>query len=69
MKGEKSGGYFFPITAVQRWDSTAGEIENGTYFGLIFALTFKGPFEITGVGAHLLLLYASSGSIPRLSVR
>ncbi|EIE26358.1 hypothetical protein COCSUDRAFT_58894 [Coccomyxa subellipsoidea C-169] len=32
----------------QRWDTTTGEIENGTYFGLIAALTFKGPFEITG---------------------
>ncbi len=33
----------------QRWDSTTGEIENGTYFGQIAALTFKGPFEISGV--------------------
>ena len=41
-----------PATAlclVQRWDTDTGEIENGTYFGLIAALTFKGPFEISGV--------------------
>ena len=41
-----------PATAlclVQRWDMDTGEIENGTYFGLIAALTFKGPFEISGV--------------------
>lgn len=49
MKGEKAGGFFFPITAVQRYDTATGEIENGTYFGLIAALTFKGPFEIAGV--------------------
>ena len=49
MKGEKAGGYFFPITAVQRYDASLGEIENGTYFGYPFALTFRGPFEITGV--------------------
>ncbi|BDA41079.1 hypothetical protein COCOBI_01-7340 [Coccomyxa sp. Obi] len=48
MKGEKAGGIYFPITAVQRWDTRTGEIENGTYFGLIAALTFKGPFEISG---------------------
>ncbi|CAK0754366.1 hypothetical protein CVIRNUC_002292 [Coccomyxa viridis] len=47
-KGEKAGGLYFPIPAVQRWDTDAGEIENGTYFGLIAALTFKGPFEISG---------------------
>ena len=50
MRGEKAGGYFYPITAVQRWDSATGKIENGTYFGWIFALGFKGPFEVTGVG-------------------
>lgn len=36
---------------VQRWDSNTGEIENGTYFGLIAALTFKGPFKISGVSS------------------
>ena len=49
MKGEKAGGFFFPITAVQRYDASTGEIENGTYFGYPFALTFRGPFVITGV--------------------
>lgn len=48
MKGEKASGLYFPITAVQRWDSSTWEIENGTYFGLIAALIFKGPFEISG---------------------
>ena len=46
-----------PATAlcqVQRWDTDTGEIENGTYFGLIAALTFKGPFEISGVRISLL---------------
>ena len=41
-----------PATAVclmQRWDTDTWEIENGTYFGLIAALTFKGPFEVSGV--------------------
>ena len=64
MKGEKAGGFFFPITAVQRWDSATGEIENGTYFGLIFALTFKGPFEVTGVGV-LPLMRSNAHSCPR----
>ena len=46
-----------PATAlclVQRWDTDTGEIENGTYFGLIAALTFKGPFEISGVRVSVL---------------
>ena len=37
------------MPSVQRWDSNTWEIENGTYFGMIAALTFKGPFEISGV--------------------
>ena len=57
MKGEKAGGFFFPLTAVQRFDASASENENGTYFGYPFALTFRGPFEITGVG----LLVAEAG--------
>lgn len=43
-----SGSLLWPV---QCWDSSTWEIENGTYFGLIAALTFKGPFEISGVSS------------------
>lgn len=50
MKGvSKGGGKYFPLTAVQRWDASAGQIENGVYLGHIAALTFRGPFAMNGV--------------------
>ncbi|GAA0161147.1 hypothetical protein LIER_39176 [Lithospermum erythrorhizon] len=43
-KGLKSGKYF-PITAVQRFDSAAKRIENGVYVGPLGQLTFEGRFS------------------------
>ncbi|KAL9330321.1 hypothetical protein ACSQ67_005324 [Phaseolus vulgaris] len=37
-----SGGRYFPLTAVQRFDATAKRIENGVYLGPIGQLTFEG---------------------------
>lgn len=49
MKGTgRGGGSYFPLTAVQRWDATASEIENGIYLGWLGALTFKGPYTFEG---------------------
>ncbi len=48
-KGGKGGGTYFPLTAVQRWDSNTMQIENGVYLGQIAALTFRGPFAMSGV--------------------
>lgn len=36
------GGRYFPLTAVQRFDSAAKRIENGVYLGPIGQLTFEG---------------------------
>ncbi|KAK9841769.1 hypothetical protein WJX81_001783 [Elliptochloris bilobata] len=47
-KGGKGGGLYFPLTAVQRWDSNAMVIENGVYLGWPAALTFRGPFVMSG---------------------
>lgn len=44
----KSSGSFFPLSACQRWDASAGTIENGVYLGGILALIFKGPFVFEG---------------------
>jgi len=38
-KGGQGGGTYFPLTAVQRWDSATMQIENGVYLGQIAALT------------------------------
>lgn len=49
-EGQKAGsGKYFPATAVQRWDATQNEIENGIYVGHLAALTFKGPYVFEGV--------------------
>ena len=45
------------LCLVQRWETDTWEIENGTYFGLIAALTFKGPFKISGVRIFVLPHY------------
>jgi hypothetical protein len=42
------GGKYFPLTAVQRWDAAAGEIENGIFLGHLAALLFKGPYSFSG---------------------
>lgn len=42
------GGKYFPITAAQRWDASKNEIENGIYLGHLAALTFKGPYKMSG---------------------
>lgn len=48
-EGQKAGsGKYFPATAVQRWDATQNEIENGIYVGHLAALTFKGPYVFEG---------------------
>jgi hypothetical protein len=45
--GQGSGKYF-PLTAVQRWDSTTSQIENGIFLGHVAALTFSGPYAMKG---------------------
>lgn len=37
------------MTAVQRWDASKREIENGIFFGHLASLTFKGPYSFEGV--------------------
>jgi len=44
----QGGGKYFPLTAVQRWDSTIGQIENGIFLGHVAALTFSGPYAMKG---------------------
>ncbi|KAK9843583.1 hypothetical protein WJX84_003634 [Apatococcus fuscideae] len=44
----KGGGVYVPINAVQRWDASKNEIENGIYLGHVAALTFRGPFDMDG---------------------
>ena len=36
---------------MQRWDSNSMMIENGVYLGQLAALTFQGPFVMSGVRA------------------
>ena len=36
---------------MQRWDSNSMMIENGVYLGQLAALTFRGPFVMSGVRA------------------
>lgn len=49
MKGVGQGsGKYFPLTAVQRWDASAGQIENGIFLGFLGALTFSGPYAFKG---------------------
>ncbi|KAI3801341.1 hypothetical protein L1987_29445 [Smallanthus sonchifolius] len=40
-----TGGKYFPITAVQRFDAAARRIENGVYLGGLGCLTFEGRFS------------------------
>uniref|UniRef100_A0A7N0T7W1 Uncharacterized protein n=1 Tax=Kalanchoe fedtschenkoi TaxID=63787 RepID=A0A7N0T7W1_KALFE len=40
-----NGGRYFPNTAIQRFDATAKQIENGVFFGPIGYLTFEGRFS------------------------
>ena len=42
--GQGSGKYF-PLTAVQRWDSTTSQIENGIFLGHVAALIFSGKYQ------------------------
>jgi hypothetical protein len=45
-KGEKAAqGKFFPLTAAQRYNPEAKELENGVFLGHVAALTFLGPHE------------------------
>eukprot|EP01018_Ginkgo_biloba_P003139 Gb_12397 [translate_table: standard] len=44
-QGRSRKGYYFPITAVQRFDASAARIENGVYLGPIGCLTFEGRFS------------------------
>lgn len=49
MKGVGQGsGKYFPLTAVQRWDASQGQIENGIFLGHLAALTFTGPYAMKG---------------------
>ena len=44
------------LRGVQRWDSKAMVIENGVYLGWPAALTFRGPFVMSGVRRGLCCL-------------
>ncbi|OVA16204.1 hypothetical protein BVC80_605g3 [Macleaya cordata] len=44
-KDKLKSGYYFPITAVQRFDAAAKRIQNGVYLGPIGCLTFEGRFS------------------------
>jgi hypothetical protein len=46
--GQEGTGKYFPLTAVQRWDATVGQIENGIFLGHVAALTFSGPYAMKG---------------------
>ncbi|KAJ8457987.1 hypothetical protein OPV22_030913 [Ensete ventricosum] len=43
-QGRLEKGRYFPVTAVQRFDSAAKRIENGVYLGPIGCLSFEGKF-------------------------
>ncbi|CAI5959449.1 unnamed protein product [Closterium sp. NIES-65] len=47
-KGGEGTGSYFPIAAIQRFDATAMEIENGVFLGPVGYLTFQGPMGFTG---------------------
>jgi hypothetical protein len=47
-KAGQGSGKYFPLTAVQRWDATIGQIENGIFLGHVAALTFSGPYAMKG---------------------
>lgn len=42
VQGKSGKGFYFPVTAVQRFDASAMMIENGIYLGPIGYLTFDG---------------------------
>ncbi|KAK9819417.1 hypothetical protein WJX74_001547 [Apatococcus lobatus] len=44
----KGGGLYIPVTAVQRWDASKNEIQNGIYLGHVASITFRGPFDMDG---------------------
>eukprot|EP00191_Tetraselmis_sp_GSL018_P008091 CAMPEP_0177607936 /NCGR_PEP_ID=MMETSP0419_2-20121207/18191_1 /TAXON_ID=582737 /ORGANISM="Tetraselmis sp., Strain GSL018" /LENGTH=230 /DNA_ID=CAMNT_0019102567 /DNA_START=172 /DNA_END=864 /DNA_ORIENTATION=+ len=44
---EGGAGMYFPLTAVQSWDSE-GNIQNGVYLGHLAGLAFSGPYYISG---------------------
>lgn len=46
--GAGGGGKYFPITAVQKWDASKNEIENGIFLGHLIALKFRGPYKFSG---------------------
>lgn len=48
QKGGEGGGKYFPVTAIQRFDAEAMEIENGVFLGPVGNLTFKGPMNWIG---------------------
>lgn len=42
------GGIYFPIAAVQKFDATKMDFENGVFLGPIAYLTFNGPYAMSG---------------------
>eukprot|EP00252_Welwitschia_mirabilis_P006496 TRINITY_DN1738_c0_g1_i2.p1 TRINITY_DN1738_c0_g1~~TRINITY_DN1738_c0_g1_i2.p1 ORF type:complete len:271 (+),score=47.42 TRINITY_DN1738_c0_g1_i2:171-983(+) len=44
-KAKQQKGFYFPVTAVQRFDASAMRIENGIYLGPLGCLTFEGRFS------------------------
>ncbi|KAG6468907.1 hypothetical protein ZIOFF_073602 [Zingiber officinale] len=45
FQGKLNKGRYFPITAVERFDTAAKRIENGVYLGPAGSLTFEGKFS------------------------
>jgi hypothetical protein len=48
VAGDKAGGVYVPITAVQRWRLEDKLIENGIYLGFLGAFVFSGKWESKG---------------------
>lgn len=47
IAGDRAGGVYVPITAVQRWRLDDKLIENGIYLGFLGAFVFRGNWQAT----------------------
>lgn len=47
-KQPNKGGVYFPIAAVQKFDASKMDFENGVFLGPIASLTFNGPYGMSG---------------------
>lgn len=48
QQGGRGTGSYFPVTAVQRFDAAAMEVENGVYLGPFASFSFMGPIGWSG---------------------